>query len=546
MSDQTPIPQTDTPGYLSERDKRTFTITTGILGAVFFIAQFILPFVVMMAVMPSFLLSFKMAEPHHGACWQNSLWYVEGAQGPRPTSESPATLNKIDLDGQKDSTVICELPTHRPWLLAGPDRLWVITSSDLAYRQQDNLVIVSQSEQLGDICRPFLHHGRPAVIQATPQGLSLMVFEDTWQKQRDLDLKTEETPTDIEANLQVLSDAGKLHFFLRHGDTLYYSLMQDDQTELAENPWQKVTQVRSRWQTLLLDGQPLVFIAQQDDFHGKIAGLHISDGRWTTFFTERAAIVGEMGAYPVPQSGRTAVLLQSFPGSLRLLLVEDNRVVSTTRYGRGFPFPRGFAVAIFIPQALTLTMPLILAVILSTLMRKHRMCRYIAGSLDMPFASLARRAAAQIVDALFLGGPAVAGYLMMFFCFVNMEEMFTSAPFFPLAGFAFMAAGLAWAFMCLFLFSILEGRWGATPGKWILGIRVFGTDLRPCGFGRALVRNLLKFVDGFFNFMVGVMIVALTENWQRVGDMAARTVVVYVRNQDMGEYAGSLSEETNT
>ena len=54
------------------------------------------------------------------------------------------------------------------------------------------------------------------------------------------------------------------------------------------------------------------------------------------------------------------------------------------------------------------------------------------------------------------------------------------------------------------------------------------SDLEPCGFSRALVRNFLKVIDGFFNFMVGIMVVALSENWQRVGDMAARTVVVAV------------------
>ena len=40
------------------------------------------------------------------------------------------------------------------------------------------------------------------------------------------------------------------------------------------------------------------------------------------------------------------------------------------------------------------------------------------------------------------------------------------------------------------------------------------------------MRNLLTFVDGFFNFLVGVLLVALTENWQRLGDLAARTLVV--------------------
>jgi uncharacterized RDD family membrane protein YckC len=83
----------------------------------------------------------------------------------------------------------------------------------------------------------------------------------------------------------------------------------------------------------------------------------------------------------------------------------------------------------------------------------------------------------------------------------------------------------------LLVFGYLEGRWGRTPGKWIAGIRVLGTDFEPCGFGRGLIRNALKFVDGFFNYMVGILIVALTENWQRVGDMAARTVVVMANRE---------------
>jgi len=72
---------------------------------------------------------------------------------------------------------------------------------------------------------------------------------------------------------------------------------------------------------------------------------------------------------------------------------------------------------------------------------------------------------------------------------------------------------------------------GYSPGKRVLGIRVLGTDLQLCGFWRALVRNLLMFVDGFFNFLVGILVVALNEHWQRVGDMAARTVVVDTRER---------------
>ena len=101
------------------------------------------------------------------------------------------------------------------------------------------------------------------------------------------------------------------------------------------------------------------------------------------------------------------------------------------------------------------------------------------------------------------------------------------AAFPVLAGLGFSVAGF-------FVFAYAEGKWGVTPGKWVARIRVLGTDLQPCGMSRALVRNLLKVIDGFFNFMVGIMVVALSENWQRVGDMAARTVVVDARTSLKG------------
>jgi uncharacterized RDD family membrane protein YckC len=61
----------------------------------------------------------------------------------------------------------------------------------------------------------------------------------------------------------------------------------------------------------------------------------------------------------------------------------------------------------------------------------------------------------------------------------------------------------------------------------------------------------LRVVDGFFNFMVGLLVTALSENWQRVGDMAARTIVVRAGgsasrpgfNETPGPGAGALPED---
>jgi uncharacterized RDD family membrane protein YckC len=157
---------------------------------------------------------------------------------------------------------------------------------------------------------------------------------------------------------------------------------------------------------------------------------------------------------------------------------------------------------------------------------RSREGRHTIGEDHRPFATLWQRALAQLVDVV----PLAAGFLVpmawMWRAFSDPEMFLDRGPLFPLSLFALFLAAFVWMLLVLAIYSYFEGRFGKTPGKWILGIRVLGTDLRPCGFGRAVLRNLLTFVDGFFNFLVGALLVALTENWQRLGDLAARTVVV--------------------
>jgi RDD family len=80
--------------------------------------------------------------------------------------------------------------------------------------------------------------------------------------------------------------------------------------------------------------------------------------------------------------------------------------------------------------------------------------------------------------------------------------------------------------VCLVIFSFIEGTWGVTPGKWLLGLRVLGDDLRPCGFSRALLRNVLGAADGSLVYLVGMVVIALSARQQRLGDLAVRTVVI--------------------
>lgn len=80
--------------------------------------------------------------------------------------------------------------------------------------------------------------------------------------------------------------------------------------------------------------------------------------------------------------------------------------------------------------------------------------------------------------------------------------------------------------LCLAYYALLEGVFGWTLGKLILSMRVVDRNGDKAGIGRALVRNLLRVVDGLFTYLVGVVLISASATKQRLGDRVAGTYVV--------------------
>jgi len=73
-------------------------------------------------------------------------------------------------------------------------------------------------------------------------------------------------------------------------------------------------------------------------------------------------------------------------------------------------------------------------------------------------------------------------------------------------------------------------RRGQTPGKKALGISVVHDDLTPVSFGTSLVRNLLRTADFLpFFYLAGLITMVSNSRFQRLGDLAAGTLVISVR-----------------
>jgi uncharacterized RDD family membrane protein YckC len=83
--------------------------------------------------------------------------------------------------------------------------------------------------------------------------------------------------------------------------------------------------------------------------------------------------------------------------------------------------------------------------------------------------------------------------------------------------------------MIFVYFVVLEGVFGRTVGKWLLGLQVVTKDGGKPSLLKALLRNLLRLVDALpvLNILGVVLIIVSPEN-ARVGDLVAGTRVVKV------------------
>lgn len=93
---------------------------------------------------------------------------------------------------------------------------------------------------------------------------------------------------------------------------------------------------------------------------------------------------------------------------------------------------------------------------------------------------------------------------------------------------------------------LLEGAWdGYTVGKEAFGIKVVKENGRLCGFGGAFVRNLMEIIDGFRYYLVGFIMMAISDKRQCIGDRLAGTVVVRdneVADADQQEAPSAVTE----
>jgi uncharacterized RDD family membrane protein YckC len=124
--------------------------------------------------------------------------------------------------------------------------------------------------------------------------------------------------------------------------------------------------------------------------------------------------------------------------------------------------------------------------------------RFIAGTIDLALEIILIVLAGLVAFLLVGGGIGVALFAMASFAAFYLYDV---------------------------LFEVLAS--GRTPGKRITHLRVVREEGTPVDLPASAIRNLLRLIDVLpFAYLVGLLMIVITKRNQRLGDLAAGTLVI--------------------
>lgn len=147
-------------------------------------------------------------------------------------------------------------------------------------------------------------------------------------------------------------------------------------------------------------------------------------------------------------------------------------------------------------------------------------------SIEYELAGVASRTAAAVIDLLIQIAVMLVA-VAIYFAF--QLKLHFSIVGWPTAVLIVLGFVLWWGYYVFF-----ETHWnGQTPGKRLMRLRIVKYGGTPVDFSCAAIRGLIRAID-LGMFFVGILVVLVTPNNQRLGDLAAGTLAVKERSEWQG------------
>ncbi len=244
---------------------------------------------------------------------------------------------------------------------------------------------------------------------------------------------------------------------------------------------------------------------------------------------------GTIGLVTSPETNEIYAVVHSRLGDLDVYRLDGTQLVKLPYRIEGIvtPVVRQTGTVLFQVIAVLWIGTLLFVLGAAWLTNRTGLSSYSFGQEPVPLAPLMRRAVARVFDLMLILSPLLvhsawrlsqmdAETLFVSFNRSLFRDLFVQGSFFPFL----VWGGVTWVSLIA-----ATSRWGVTPGKWLCQIRVFRTTLRPCGFTRALLRELMLWLDAplLLTGIPAVISWLATDFRQRIGDLVADTIVIDVR-----------------
>ena len=503
-------------GWVSTDAKRRFSRQAILVGAALLFIQFAIVIVEGAWALSRGLGNRPVFEDAGSAVpYAERVWFIEYMS---LLSEAPRRLANVRTDDDGYPVPGPGLPAKSRFLAADGQSLWILGEKTLARYEAGRLTEYPSSVAPRWPSRPFDYDGHPAFFDWNRRGDEIRMVRlenDQWSAVPGSSWKASDALPRWPGTWAVLPAGSGFDVFMQFGTEVRWRHIGVDDALGDPRTWELVTGSGRYWAAARLGDESVVVLPTRKGlFDGELSLLHQTDAGWVVMRTIPDAAWTSLAAIPSGPEAMGLVLAQS--SRVVTLTFSDGAVQTRHTHARAQAAP--FVTRAMIPMMLFGFIPALLAAaLLGRLVRRDRI-GVLEGERPLRFASLVRRGIAYGIDHSVVW---IASLAWSWRIFQRLPEASMMQP--QLGGIVLVLGSLVGT---LLVTSFMEGRWGTTPGKWLLGIRVVDLNGNVCGFWRALLRGALRVFDGAMGFVVGMFVVAFTPSWQRVGDLAAKTIVV--------------------